>query len=163
MRAKTVHMATNGYAFGVPNTPETIDFTYDYLDRRVRKVVTHNGNVVSDHKYIYQGWLLLAEFSSSALQPFSLSRSYTWGLDQSGSLDGGGGVGGLVLETAHTPTALTAYDVAHDGDDNVTALVNTASGVFGAVTNTIPLASCCAAGSEAANNPFQFSTKYRDH
>jgi RHS repeat-associated protein len=160
---RLVSMTTSAYAFAAPGAVQTITFAYDYLGRRVRKTVALNGSTVSDQKYVYHGWLLIAEFNVQS-SAFSLQRSYTWGLDVSGtSLDGAGGVGGLVLETVHTSSSLTPYGVAFDGNGNVAALVNTANNTFGAIYEYDPYGQLMhSEGAEAANNPFQFSTKYKD-
>jgi RHS repeat-associated protein len=162
---RLVSMTTNGYAFAAPGAVQTITFAYDYLGRRVRKTETLNGSTVSDQKYVYHGWLLIAELTfNSQLSTFNLSRSYVWGLDASGtSIDGAGGVGGLVLETVHASSTLTPYGVAFDGNGNVAALVNTANSAFGAIYEYDPYGQLMhSEGAEAANNPFQFSTKYKD-
>jgi RHS repeat-associated protein len=162
---RLVSMTTSGYAFAAPGAVQTITFAYDYFGRRVRKTVTLNGTITSDVKYVYHGWLLIAELTfNPQLSTFNLSRSYTWGLDASGSsLDGAGGVGGLVLETVHTSSSLTPYGVAFDGNGNVAALVNTANSAFGAIYEYDPYGQLMhSEGEEAANNPFQFSTKYKD-
>jgi RHS repeat-associated protein len=159
-----VSMTTTGYAFAAPGAVQTITFAYDYLGRRARKTVTLNGTIVSDHKYVYHGWLLIADLNVQS-SAFSVQRSYVWGLDASGtSLDGAGGVGGLVLETVETSSTLTPYGVAFDGNGNVAALVNTANNAFGAIYEYDPYGQLMhSEGAEAANNPFQFSTKYKDH
>ena len=163
---RLVSMATNHYAFAAPNAQQTINFTYDYLGRRVRKAVYLNGSLVTDTKYIYHGWLLVAELdANSANSTFNhITRSYVWGLNASGSsFDGAGSTGGLVLETVHTSTALSPYAVGYDGNDNVAALINTSTGSFAAIYEYDPFGQLMhAEGSEAGKNPFQFATEYRD-
>jgi len=133
---------------------KTLYFTYDYLGRRVRKVVQVNASTVLDRKFVYDGWDLIAEFDTADNQ---IVRSYAWGLPQ---LNGGGG---LVLETVHTTATLTAYDVATDGSGNVTALVNSATGALAAAYEYGPFGEPLRAeGTEATNNPFRFSSYYTD-
>ena len=67
-------------------------------------------------RYVYDGWRLVAELNGN-----TVLRSYAWGKDLSGSLDGAGGGGGLVAQTDHTTEAV--YFPAYDGNGNVTALV----------------------------------------
>ena len=69
----------------------TIDFTYDYQGRLVKK---DDGTDVK--VYVYDDWNRIATFlHTSAL---TLHNSYLWGLDLSGSMQGAGGVGGLLRE-----------------------------------------------------------------
>jgi hypothetical protein len=102
--------------------------------------------------------ILCTSFSSKKLM--TGSSSYTWGTDLSGSLQGAGGVGGL-LTMSYYGTATTNCFVAFDGNGNVAALLNAADssttaqyeyGPFGEVIR--------ATGPMARVNPFRFSTKY---
>lgn len=74
------------------NGTVTIDFTYDYQGRLVKK---DDGIDVSI--YIYDGWNRIATFTPQ-VSSLSLQVSYLWGLDLSGSMQGAGGVGGLLKE-----------------------------------------------------------------
>src|SRR5574344_1919734 len=91
----------------------------------------------------------------------ALVRSYTWGLDASGSMQGAGGVGGLLMVNAgsggfHFP----AYDL----NGNVMGLVNAANGNISAKYEYGPFGEVfCSVGDMAGVNPFQFSTKYTDN
>jgi len=66
---------------------KTLDFTYDYQGRLVKK---DDGTTIE--VYLYDGWNRIASFDihSSAL---TLQSSYLWGLDLSGTMQGAGGVG----------------------------------------------------------------------
>ena len=107
---------------GVGFTRLGIQFTYDYLGRRVEKKVTNldTNQVVLDHKFIYDGWALVAETDASG----NLTRGYTWGLDIAGSLDATGGVGALLdITNVNTNATTTDYFPTYDGNGNVAALV----------------------------------------
>jgi RHS repeat-associated protein len=172
-------------AAGVSTPPVTtrqkLEFTYDAQGRRIRKVVksfssaNQTWSVTSDLIFLYDGWNLVAELN---MQPetsnLELVRSYEWGLDVSGTMDGAGGVGGLLVERFHTTTSTTvnnsqppptgAYAPAFDGNGNITELVNLANGTisaryeYGAFGETIGVDG----GAVAEANPFRFSTKYLD-
>ncbi len=75
-----------------------LEFKYDYIGRRVsKKVWTHTGGSWTDTSttaFVYDGWNLIEEVSTSS-QTASINH-YTWGLDLSLSLQGAGGVGGLL-------------------------------------------------------------------
>src|SRR5205823_4599548 len=97
-----------------------LDFAYDWKGRRIHKMVsTNNGSAYFPHStniFVYDGWNLTAEL----LTPNSALRTYTWGLDLSGSLQGAGGVGGLLAIGDSTQGTNFA---AFDGNGNLSALV----------------------------------------
>ncbi|MEO0511174.1 MAG: RHS repeat-associated core domain-containing protein [Verrucomicrobiota bacterium] len=63
-------------------------FTYDYMGRLVKK---DDGTDVE--VYVYDGWNRIAKYVNG-----SLSSKNLWGLDLSGTMQGAGGVGGLLKE-----------------------------------------------------------------
>jgi YD repeat-containing protein len=80
------------------NGTTTLNFTYDYQGRLVKKDDGSNMEV-----YVYDGWNRIAAFKiHSSL--FTLHSSYLWGLDLSGTMQGAGGVGGLLKEGDLYPT-----------------------------------------------------------
>ena len=101
-------------------------------------------------------WNILAEIGTSG----SLVRSYLWGLDLSGSMQGAGGVGGLV---AASLGANGTHFAAYDGNGNVAVLVDASSGsVFGQYEYGPFGETLRASGAASGLNPFRFSTKYAD-
>jgi RHS repeat-associated protein len=134
-----------------------LEFQYDWRGRRImRKITNLHTSAVTETRYVYDDWNLIAELNTS----LSVVRSYVWGLDLSGSLRGAGGVGGLVLVT---PAGQNAQFPAYDGNGNVVGLVDGVGGtvtaryeygLFGEVIRT--------SGTMAPSNPFRFSTKYTD-
>jgi len=78
-----------------------LDCTYDYRWRRTQKIVsTWNGSAYvaqSTNKFVYDGWNLVAILDATN----GLVQSFTWGSDASGTLQGAGGVGGLISMTVH--------------------------------------------------------------
>ena len=65
----------------------TTTYRYDYLSRRISKQV---GSAPAEH-FIYDAWNPIAQYTGNTLE-----KRYTWGMDLSGSLQGAGGVGGLL-------------------------------------------------------------------
>ena len=65
-------------------------YTYDHQSRRIARW-TRDG---VDERYLYQGWNLIAVYRPGETEPV---ETYTWGKDLSGSLQGAGGVGGLLF------------------------------------------------------------------
>jgi RHS repeat-associated protein len=139
-----------------------LQFTYDYLGRRMQKTVfTNNGtNYIGEYTnvYAYDGWNCIA-----ILNPFlSLSNSLMWGTDLSGSLHGAGGVGGLVKVSYYGATTTNCF-VACDGNGNASALISAADGSTAANYEYGPFGELIrCSGAMSKLNPFRFSTKYGD-
>jgi RHS repeat-associated protein len=137
-------------------------FTYDYQGRRIQKLVsTNNGSsYIGEYtnKYAYDGWNCLAVLTPS----LSLSNSFLWGSDLSGSVQGAGGVGGLIKMAYYGATTTNCF-VAFDGNGNVSALVNAANGTTVANYDYGPFGEVIReTGPMAKLNPFRFSSKYDD-
>jgi RHS repeat-associated protein len=139
-----------------------LNFTYDYLGRRIQKIVsTNNGtSYVAQYtnSFVYDGWNLAAILNNG-----TLAYSFVWGTDLSGSLQGAGGVGGLVSMTVYGGSNAGTYFYSYDGNGNVVALVNAANGTMVANYEYGPFGEVIrATGPMAKVNPFRFSTKYQD-
>lgn len=137
-------------------------FAYDYQGRRIQKTVsTNTGSVwlgVYTNRFVYDGWNVMAILNSQS----SILQSFTWGSDLSGSLQGAGGVGGLLGVNCQGNTATNCF-VAFDGNGNLAALVNTANGAILASYEYGPFGEVIrATGPMAKANPIRFSTKYQD-
>jgi len=135
-----------------------LSFAYDPQGRRIQKVVSTNGVTIYTDNFLYDGWNLIATLSSSS----ALINSFMWGSDLSGSIQGAGGVGGL-LEVSYYGTATTNCFPAYDGNGNITALVNAADGTLAADYEYGPFGEVIrATGPMARANPLRFSTEYQD-
>ncbi len=140
-----------------------VDCAYDFQGRRIQKIVsTNNGSAwipVSTNRFVYDGWNLVAILDSQS----SILASFQWGNDLSGSLQGAGGVGGLISMTVYAGTNAGAYFHSFDGNGNVAALVNAANGAMAAQYEYDPfLGITRASGALAFVNPFLGSTKFFD-
>jgi RHS repeat-associated protein len=83
-----------------------------------------------------------------------------WGLDLSGSMQGAGGVGGLL---AVNDVANGAHFAAYDGNGNVAALIKGTDGTISAQYEYGPFAEPIrVTGPMGKTNPIRFSTKYTD-
>ena len=122
--------------------------TYDWQGRRIAKHVWTGGTAASpvfssSTRWLYNGWNEIAEFSASSDTAINLTRQniFTWGLDLSGSLQGAGGVGGLLVQT--TVASGVKEGASYDGNSNIvawtksTASVPTARREYDAFGNTI--------------------------
>jgi RHS repeat-associated protein len=140
-----------------------LDLTYDYMGRRIQKVVsTYNGSswVTSyTENFVYDGWNMVAILDGGN----NLLYSFNWGLDLSGSMQGAGGVGGAISMTVYSGSNAGTYLYCCDGNGNVVAMVNAANGTSAAQYEYGPFGELIrATGPMAKLNPFMFSTKFYD-
>jgi RHS repeat-associated protein len=89
------------------------------------------------------------------------AASYVHGLDLSQSLQGAGGIGGILARIDHGTDKVHTY--FYDANGNVGQLVDSADGGIVAAYEYAPFGGLISAmGSYAGVNPFRFSTKYAD-
>ncbi|MDD4735772.1 MAG: hypothetical protein PHP44_06670 [Kiritimatiellae bacterium] len=138
------------------NGTTVVHNTYDYMSRRIRKE-TLEGETLTSRTFIYDGWNLLSEVSS---QNSEVSTNYyVWGLDLSGTLQGAGGVGGLLFMLSSDSRLLTP---AFDANGNITDYLDT-NGTLVAHYQYDPYGNIThAQGAMADSMPYRFSTKYLD-
>lgn len=156
------------------NNAKRLEFVYDYLGRRVTKIVKTGwssgsgfGSVsTTQTKFIYAGWNLIAEYQNATTTTLgTLLRSFTWGLDLTGSLTASGGIGSLlqIWDAGKTKTYLPTYD----GNGNVAAMLDSAASGLATVVQAAyeytPFGQLLRSdGDYTVANPFRFSTKYTD-
>ncbi len=145
-----------------PSSPAEGDmkfaFAYDYMGRRVKKVTqVYTAGAWGDETttlFVYDGWNLVAETDGVGVT----QKSYVWGLDLSQSLQGAGGVGGLVAEVM----AGEVYYLAYDANGNVGQLVDGSGSIAARYEYDAFGKEIVAEGEAAGENAFRFSTKYGD-
>jgi RHS repeat-associated protein len=146
--------AENRLIAAEPTEPQSgdlrVSFVYDYLGRRVLKVVEeYDGSSWSEtarRKFVWSGWLMLVEIDASG-ETDAVMRQNTWGLDlagQAGSmglrpvmggmgvspvmLSGAGGIGGLLAVHDTRGTVPTGDDLdgvfTYDANGNVGQVVD---------------------------------------
>lgn len=150
-----------------PETPAEgdtkVECVYDYMGRRIqKKVYTYQSDswlLTSDSLFLYDGWNLVKELTNENSQ--LETRYYLWGLDLSGSLQGAGGIGGLLSSIQDHGSSIQYY--CYDGNGNVGQLISAADGSIAGHYEYDPYGNAILAdGTEAENNSFRFSTKYFD-
>jgi len=114
--------------------------------------------VKEDLRLLYHGWNVMAEINAVG----DIVRSHLWGLDLSGSMQGAGGVGGLLCTTSYG-LQTEQWFPAYDGNGNVMAMINTATGEPQARFEYDPFGrEVRATGPALAHAKFRFSSKYFD-
>lgn len=111
-------------------------------------------------RYLYDGWRVIQDRIGDS----TLINSYTRGTDLSGSLEGAGGIGGLLgLSQGYSGGNWSTHNFYHaDGNGNITYLVNSSQTVaasyrYDAFGNTLS-----SSGSLASANTYRFSSKMAD-
>ncbi|MFO7607499.1 MAG: DUF2235 domain-containing protein [Desulfurivibrionaceae bacterium] len=138
-----------------------LEFTYDYMGRRVqKKVYVYTSNtwlLTSTTSLLYDGWNMIEETTTRNSEPATQNSSFcVWGLDLSQSMQGAGGIGGLLARVKDG----SAHTYIYDANGNVGQLLDNGGTIiahyeYDPYGNTIN-----AAGELAADNPYRFSTKY---
>ncbi|MDD5262812.1 MAG: IS3 family transposase, partial [Methylacidiphilales bacterium] len=106
-----------------------VENVYDGQSRRVRKTVsTYNGgwSVTKDEKFLYDNWNLAVTFNVLN-SSFVRLDTFTWGLDLSGSLQGAGGVGGLLSSVSIPTSAFSNF--SYDANGNVSEVLDNSGSV----------------------------------
>jgi RHS repeat-associated protein len=98
-------------------TSSLVTYAYDSRSRRISRSV--GVSPTSTTFYLYDGWNVVAEYTDNGVDPLALNRTYTWGTDLSSSLQGAGGVGGLLAVRVHGGDHAGNYYPTFDGNGNV--------------------------------------------
>lgn len=135
------------------------DYGYDdYVRKNVFEWQTDHWSLSTEHWFAYDGWNLIKETTTDS---GTSTDFYVWGLDVSGSLQGAGGIGGLLSKTNSLTSQTFLY--TFDANGNVGQLGDSSNGTIAAHYEYDPFGKVLVVtGSEAEGNSFRFSTKYYD-
>ncbi|KPA09389.1 YD repeat-containing protein, partial [Candidatus Magnetomorum sp. HK-1] len=138
------------------------EYLYDYMGRRVqKKVFKYIGlewKLNETRLFVWDGWNMIEEVVR-VVSEVEYSKYYVWGLDLSQSLDGAGGVGGLLAWADDDELCYYTFD----GNGNVGQTLDsvnaslTAHYVYDPFGNAILISDIY-----SKKNLFRFSTKYFD-
>ena len=101
----------------------TVHYLYDSQSRRIASILGATTLVT-----VYDGWNPAARYGFGDPLP-SVECRYTWGPDLSGTLQGAGGVGGLLAVRIDESSAWSRYFPLYDGNGNITEYVDGAGAV----------------------------------
>jgi RHS repeat-associated protein len=139
-----------------------MEYAYDEQGRRIyAKIMEWNTNsssyqIITEERYWYDGWNIIGRADLAT----TLVQNFVWGLDLSGTMQGAGGVGGLLILNDSTGAS---YFYNYDGNGNVLALINANDGTTVAQYDYDPFLGVIRAdGLMAKANPFLGSTKFYD-
>ncbi len=148
----------------VRNATTGVTLTQNHFDSFSRRIASTSNGVTTI--YLYNVWNVVVEHTASGSSAVSatLSKINLWGRDFSNTMQGAGGVGGLLAVTTHEVQSTTHFYPLYDGNGNVAEYINQTASVavkfdydaFGNITNQI------------TNNPitnnlnYRFSTKPQD-
>jgi len=96
---RLIALETSAAAIAAGAPKQKQENSYDPKGRRVRKIEyewnlgTSQWDETSDGLFLYDEWNMITEVDSAQ----TVTNTYTWGPDLSGSEQGGGGVGGLLF------------------------------------------------------------------
>ena len=137
--------------------PWKCEFVYDGLGRLRQRLEYINDTLQTTTRYIYDGRRVIQE-RNSANTP---AVAYTRGADLSGSLEGAGGIGGLLARSSgYSGGNWTSHAYYHaDGNGNITCLINSSQSLVASYRydpfgNTISQS-----GSLSSANVYRFSSK----
>ncbi|MCK9305725.1 MAG: hypothetical protein M0P27_10065, partial [Bacteroidales bacterium] len=109
MRVEKVKKQLSGREVGYPMNPQADPGTW---------------NPVETRKYVWDGWNIIAEITIDHVNSATNVSYYTWGLDLSGTLQGAGGVGGLLSDTKVLSSETNTYFAVGDANGNVTEYID---------------------------------------
>ncbi|WP_265593491.1 RHS repeat-associated core domain-containing protein [Verrucomicrobium sp. BvORR034] len=141
---------------------EALIFQYDGDGRRVQRIRTRTyvnlPAKVEASAMLWDGWLPMLEdrVVDGVVLP---RRRFVWGLDITGTLDGAGGIGGLIAIEEQGGRILLPI---HDGLGNITKVVDKASGSTVAEYSYGPYGEMVGQSGDVNACPFRYQSKYHD-
>jgi RHS repeat-associated protein len=133
------------------NAVLVVSNAYDLLSRRVLKITP-----TATHTFVYDGWNLAQETIATASGV--TTNRYVWGKDLSGTMQGAGGVGGLLAVSLNGTWHFPFYD----NNGNITYYASESGIVVAFFTYNAFGKTIAQSGPMAGDFRFRFSTKYFD-
>ncbi len=126
---------------------------YEFQKHRISKKEFNNNTLTKSTLFVYDGNNVVAEYEDG-----TLTKRYLWGEDVSGSMNGAGGVGGLLTVTNDSESYYPSYDgnsnIVQYLDETQTSVAKFEYTPFGQLKSE--------AGSMPEAFHYRFSTKYHD-
>ncbi len=156
-RLKEIETSAAATAIGIPKRKSV--YTYDGMGRRIGKTDLANWSdgaycTTNVQTFIYDGWLLVREQSASGGNV--TTNQYIWGLDLSQSLQGAGGIGGLLCVIRNGERYFPVYC----GNGNISDYLDQTGAVVAHYEYDPFGRTVAATGALKDAFSFRFSTKY---
>ena len=136
------------------NAEVVVTYAYDHKGRMIRKTVSRHDSEPQSMEYVWDGWNIIRETRVTGLA-FHVTYNL-WGLDLDGTMQGAGGVGGLLAVVRDGETYLPTYDA----NGNISEYVSAADGTVAAHYDYSPFGeTLVASGPLASSFTHRFSTK----
>ena len=162
---RLIQMESTSDALSAGQSYTKLNFVYDWQGRRLARHVWQGGTMIapvfkSSDRWLYEGWNVVTELEATSVAATPTRKlTFTWGIDLSGTLQGAGGVGGLLVQTTLGGGAIER--ASYDGNGNIVAWTKSGATTptsryeYDAFGNTVV---------SEGNSPseFGFSTKVRD-
>jgi len=140
---------------------------YDHRSRRIRKEVSVWDPQLAAYRsqstasFLWDNWNIIRETVAIGNTQSAVTNYYTWGVDLSGSLQGAGGVGGLLSVTTTDTNSGTStnYYPCYDANGNVTAYLDAGGSVVAGFEYDAFGATVAASGPLGDAFTHRFSTK----
>ncbi|MCP4156882.1 MAG: RHS repeat-associated core domain-containing protein, partial [bacterium] len=120
-------------------------------------------NPEKEIQFVYDGWNMISEIKKQNNE--EETSYYVWGLDLSGSIQGAGGIGGLIarVDDVLAPFLYDIYYYFYNGNGNVSQMIAAEDGSIAAHYDYDPFGNVTYSfGDMAEENVYRFSTKYHD-
>ncbi len=143
--------AENRLIAAYSNSLCVVSNAYDHASRRVLKFTP-----TATHTFIYDGWNLIQETVQN--QQSTITNQYVWGTDLSNTMQGAGGVGGLLAISLND----FWYFPFYDANGNVTAYVDEQGSIVAEYAYDAFGSTISQSDTMSDAFPHRFSTKYFD-
>ena len=132
-----------------------VTYAYDHRGRMIRKDIMRTGSVTVHIEYLWDGWNIIREELRTPHAQLRTTHNL-WGLDLDGTMQGAGGVGGLLAVVRDGETYIPTYDA----NGNVSEYIGSSDGSVAAHYDYSPFGeTLVASGPLAASFTHRFSTK----
>ena len=136
------------------NAEVVVTYAYDHKGRMIRKTISRGDAEPQTVTYIWDGWNIIREELRTPHYPLRTTHNL-WGLDLDGTMQGAGGVGGLLAVVRDGDTYIPTYDA----NGNISEYVS-ADGSVAAHYDYSPFGeTLVASGQQATSFTHRFSTK----
>ena len=135
------------------NDEVVVTYVYDHHGRMARKETAHKGIVTQRMEYVWDGWNIIQEILVTCNS--ALVTDNVWGLDLNGTLQGVGGVGGLLAVLQDNGTFFPTCDA----NGNITEYISANGALAAHYEHSAFGEPVGSRGEQAALFTHQFSTK----